>query len=270
VKTVNVTSTPSVSVIIAVYNQADFLERVFLSLLNQTHKDFEVIVADDGSGPEIADLVAQYADRFPIQHVWHEDDGFRKTIVVNKAVTHATTPYLVFIDGDCILHHRFLERHFRRRALLQVLSGRRVMFDKELTERVALDDIRTRRVERVGYWWKHAGKIDRWNGIYVPFVHGLRNARRDNYQILGSNFSVHKEDFMNINGYDERIVGRGLEDNNLCTRFINSGAVVQTITREALQYHLYHEADAMPHSEEFIEQYRSSNETRTPNGIVKE
>ena len=266
----NAGAAPSVSVIIAVYNKSDFLERVFLSLLNQTHKDFEVIVADDGSGPEIANLIAQYVDRFPIQHVWHEDDGFRKTIVVNKAVTRTIAPYLIFIDGDCVLHHRFVERHFKRRALLQVLSGRRVMFDKTLTERVTLEDVRTRQVERSGYWWTHAGKIDRWNGFYVPFVHGLRNTRRSNYQILGSNFSVHREDFFNINGYDERIIGRGLEDNNLWARFINSGAVVRTITREALQYHLYHDADAIAHSEGFIEQYRSSSETRTRHGIVKE
>ena len=160
------------------------------------------------------EVVKRYVDHFahPIQHVWHEDDGFRKTIIVNKAVTQAAAPYLVFIDGDCILHHRFLERHYKRRRPRQVLSGRRVMFDKALTERVSLDDVRSRRVERIAYWWKHAGKIDRWHGLYLPFLHGMRNTGRRDYQILGSNYSVHKEDFLAINGYDERIIGRGLED----------------------------------------------------------
>ncbi len=144
------------------------------------------------------------------------------------------------------------------------------MFDKALTERVSLDDVRSRRVERIAYWWKHAGKIDRWHGLYLPFLHGMRNTGRRDYQILGSNYSVHKKDFLAINGYDERIIGRGLEDNNLWARFVNSGVSVRTITREALQYHLYHTADAMPHSEEFIEEYRSGDETRTPYGIVKD
>jgi hypothetical protein len=144
------------------------------------------------------------------------------------------------------------------------------MFDRALTESVSLDDVRSRRVERVAYWWRHAGRIDRWHGIYLPFLHRVRNLGRNDYQILGSNFSVHKEDFVAINGYDERIVGRGLEDNNLWARFINSGVTVRTITREALQYHLYHTADVIPHSEKFIEEYRSSGETRTPYGIVKE
>jgi glycosyltransferase involved in cell wall biosynthesis len=263
---------PSVSLIIAVYNRADFLERVFLSLLNQTFHDFEIVVADDGSGPEIKDLISRYANgfRYSVQHVWHDDDGFRKTIIVNKAVTRTAAPYLIFIDGDCVLHHRFLERHFKRRRVKQVLSGRRVMFDRARTESVTLDDIRSRRIERIRYWWKHAGKIDRWHGIYAPFVHGIRNAGRSNYQILGSNFSVHKADFMSINGYDERIVGRGLEDNNLWVRFVNNGVAARTITREALQYHLYHQADAIPHSEAFIEDYRSTTQTRTRHGIVKE
>ncbi len=265
------TANPAVSLIIAVYNRGDFLERVFLSLLNQTFDDFEIIIADDGSGPGIGEVVKRHVDGFanPVHHVWHEDDGFRKTIIVNKAVTQAAAPYLVFIDGDCILHHRFLERHYKRRMPMQVLSGRRVMFDKALTERVSPDDVRSRRVERIGYWWRHAGKIDRWHGLYLPFLHGLRNLGRKNYQILGSNFSVHKEDFVAINGYDERIVGRGLEDNNLWVRLVNSGVAVRTITREALQYHLYHKADAMPHSDDFIEEYKTSGETRTPYGIVK-
>ena len=262
----------SISVIIAVYEQARFLDLVLTSLTDQSFRDFEVVIADDGSGAAGKEVIDSYKGRFahPIQHIWHEDRGFRKTIVVNRAVTESSANYLVFVDGDCILHHRFLERHFERRKKAQVLSGRRVMLDHALTDRLTGDDVRSRRIESAPFWWKHAGKIDRWHGFYVPFLHGIRNLGRKDYQILGSNFSVHKDDFYRVNGYDERIVGRGLEDNNLCTRFINSGIEVKTITREALQYHLYHESDATPHDAAFIKQYRSSNETRTQRGIVKE
>src|SRR5262249_35537282 len=109
--------TPGLSLVIAVYRQPQFLEWIFASLENQTFRDFEVVIADDGSGPEIADVVRRTQARFrqPVRHVWHEDQGFRKTIIVNQAVTMTSAPYLVFIDGDCILHHRFLERHFTRR-----------------------------------------------------------------------------------------------------------------------------------------------------------
>jgi len=175
----------------------------------------------------------------------------------------------VFIDGDCVLHHRFLERHHRRRRPGLALSGRRVMFDRALTERVTVEDVGTRRIEKVSYWWQHAGRIDRWNGFYLPCMHAARNLRRHDYELVGSNFSVHREDFFKVNGYDERIVGRGLEDNNLRARFLNSGMRVGTITREALQYHLFHTADPMPHSRDFIATYRFVDEARTPYGIEK-
>ncbi|UCH84914.1 MAG: glycosyltransferase [Candidatus Latescibacterota bacterium] len=263
---------PDVSLVIAVYQREDALELVLISLLNQTFGDFEIVVADDGSDQGIARVIQDYSEQFahPIRHVWHDDAGFRKTVIVNRAVTHAAGDYLVFIDGDCLLHHRFLERHVKRRHQGGILSGRRVMFDRSLTERVTSEDVRKRRIERINYWWKHAGKIDRWNGFYLPFLHGARNIGRRQYQILGSNFSAHKEDFYRVNGYDERIVGRGLEDNNLCVRFVNAGMVIRTITREAIQYHLYHEADPIPHTRDFIERYRSSGETWTPHGIKKE
>lgn len=263
---------PDVSLIIAVYQRNDFLTLVLTSLLDQSLCNFQVIVADDGSGPAIADVIASFqgALAHPIVHVRHDDDGFRKTIIVNRAVTKARAPLLVFIDGDCILHRRFLERHHRRRRPGLALSGRRVMFDRALTERLTPDDVCSRRVERVSFWWKHAGRIDRWNGFYLPFLHGARNFRRADYELVGSNFSVHRDDFFRVNGYDERITGRGLEDNNLRARFLNSGIAVGTITREALQYHLFHTADPMPHSREFIDRYRWIGETRTPHGIEKD
>ena len=161
--------TPELSLIIAVYQRADFLERVLTSLDNQTLRDFEIVLADDGSGPEIAAVVAASQQRFayPIQHVWHEDDGFRKTTIVNQAVLRSRGSYLVFIDGDCILHHRFLERHWARRKTRQALSGRRILMDEALTEVVSLEDIRSRRIEQARYWWNHCSPNDRRNGFCV-------------------------------------------------------------------------------------------------------
>ncbi len=263
---------PAASLVIAVYNRAEVLELVFASLANQSMTDFEVVIADDGSGPSIAALIDRYRTVFthPIVHEWHEDNGFRKTIVVNRAVTRASSEYIVFIDGDCILHRRFLERHLRRSRRGRVLTGRRVMLDEELTGRLTFDEIRSRRIERPWFWLGHCGRNDCKHGLYMPFVFGARNRRRADYQILGCNFSVHKEEFFAVNGYDERIVGRGLEDNNLCVRFINSGIAVNSIAFEAVQYHCHHKSDAIPHSDDFIGEFRDSRETRTPYGIVKE
>jgi len=263
---------PAISLIIAVYRRADFLAFVLASLEDQTFSDFEVIVADDGSGVEMAATIDRWQGRLahPIVHEWHEDDGFRKTIIVNRASTRARAEYLVFIDGDCILHNRFLERHYVRRALRRVLTGRRVMMDAALTARITPGDIRSRRIQHPTFWWPHAGKHDRKNGFYMPWMFPLRNYGRSDHQVLGCNFSLHREDFFMVNGYDERIIGRGLEDNNLWVRFVNSGFEVKSVTFEALQYHCHHDADPIPHDAEFIEAYRSSGEARTPYGIVKD
>jgi glycosyltransferase involved in cell wall biosynthesis len=263
---------PPLSVVVAVYERAEVLELVFASLHGQTLRDFEVVVADDGSGPAIGRLIERCQPQFarPIVHVWHEDDGFRKTIVVNRAVTKASSDYLVFIDGDCILHRRFLERHYKRRRPGWVLTGRRVMMDSEFSGCVTLDDVRSRRIERPSFWLGHCGRNDCKHGFYLPFMFTPRAHFRKNYEILGSNFSVHRDDFYRVNGYDERIVGRGVEDNNLCIRFINSGIAVKSVAFEALQYHCYHEAEGIPHSEELIAQLRNSKETRTPFGVFKD
>jgi glycosyltransferase involved in cell wall biosynthesis len=263
---------PSISLIIAVYKHPDFLEKIFLSLQNQTCANFEVLIADDGSGPEVASVVAAWQGRLsqPIRHVWHPDDGFRKTIIVNCAAAQAAAPYLVFIDGDCILHHRFLERHLFRRKNRQVLSGRRIMLTRAFSATIRESDVLSQRIEKISYWWQGAHPPSRRHGLYMPFIYGLKNINRDRNEILGSNFAVTKADFLAVNGYDERIIGRGLEDNNLCSRFILAGMALKTIACEALQYHLYHNADPIPHSREVIRQYQSPESAWTPFGVVKQ
>lgn len=265
---------PAASIIIAVYNHPDFLEKVFVSLERQTCTNFEIIIADDGSGPEIANLVFRWQGRFmhPMQHVGHDDNGFRKTVIVNKAVVASRTPYCIFIDGDSILHHRFIEFHLKRKKQGTVLSGRRVMMHEELSQAVTIDDISTGRIEKNSFTRGRCNRAGKKHGIFIPGAFHLRNiAKRKSHDILGANFSVHKEDFLYINGYDERIIGRGLEDDNLSIRFYMAGMPVKTMAHEALQYHLHHAADPIPHSKEFRESFRDRPDAfRTPFGIDKE
>jgi glycosyltransferase involved in cell wall biosynthesis len=264
-------SPPAISVIVAVYRRPEFLERVLTSLENQTWTGFEVVIADDGSGPEIADVVERWRDRFrrALLHVWHEHRGFRKTIIVNRAVARSSGRYLVFVDGDCVLHHRFLERHHRRRRLGQALSGRRVMLDAALTARLTLDDVRSGRIERPGFWWSHAKAHDRRNGFYLPALYGWRGGFSSRYEILGCNVSLHRDDFLRVNGYDERIEGRGVEDENLRARLLNAGIAIRSIAQEALQYHCHHSNAGFPHSPVDVERWRNTREHWTPFGVMR-
>jgi glycosyltransferase involved in cell wall biosynthesis len=240
---------PGVSLIIAVYKKPDFLEKIFVSLARQTLSDFEVLVADDGSGPDVADVIRRHQQRLslPVKHVWHEDVGFRKTIIVNAAAARAMSDYLVFIDGDCVLHHRFLERHYLHKKKGAVLAGRRVMLDRKLSETISFADVQKGKIEKPPYWWYGCLKGQRKHGFYIPFSFTVENAFKKRYWIVGSNFSMHSSDFRSVNGYDEAIVGRGVEDINLTARLRLKGIGIKTITREALQYHLFHNSDPVPH-----------------------
>lgn len=264
-------SAPAVSLVIAVYQRPALLELVLASLEVQTFTNFEVVLADDGSGEEVRELVERWVVRtgHRVRHVWQENTGFRKTIICNRAVARARAPYLVFIDGDCILHHRFLERHFLRRRPGQALSGRRVMFDLPLTARLRVEDVTSLYVERPSAWWRHVKSHDRRNGIFLPAAFGLRGGYSTRYGILGSNYSLFRSDFLSVNGYDERIIGRGLEDDNLRRRLLNAGLVVRALSQEAIQYHCHHEHSGFPHDAAAVVRWRETRETHTPHGVTR-
>ena len=96
------------SIIAAFYNRIDYLKLVLAGLERQTEKDFELIIADDGSRKDIVEeiKVIQTIHSFPIKHIWQEDKGFRKNRILNKAIIASESDYLIFIDADCIPHSR--------------------------------------------------------------------------------------------------------------------------------------------------------------------
>ena len=102
-----------ISIIIAVYNNTAWLKMIFAMLQQQTYKNFEVVIADDGSSPENVQEMNEMASKasFPVQHIWHEDKGWRKDIILNKAVVASKAEYLVFLDGDCIPEKHFVKDH---------------------------------------------------------------------------------------------------------------------------------------------------------------
>ena len=145
---------PQCSLIISTYNRIDYLRLVFASIERQTFKEFEVIIADDGSREEVVNEVKQMqkSASFPTKYVWHEDMGFRKNKILNKAVVQAESPYLIFIDGDCVLHRDFIREHYNHRAKQVCLTGRRVLLSEKFTELLSSDKVRHGYLER--HFWK--------------------------------------------------------------------------------------------------------------------
>ena len=114
-----------VSVIFSTFQQPEWLRKALCGFASQTHRDFEIVVADDGSGEETAQVIrsAGKGMGLPIEHVWQADRGFRKCRVLNKAIARARGDYLIFTDGDCIPHPEFVARHLALAEPGRFLSG---------------------------------------------------------------------------------------------------------------------------------------------------
>lgn len=265
------TKTPKASLIIACYKHTDYLEKILYSLLNQTFKHFEIIIAEDGQYASMLEVTSKFKDKFefPIKHLQHEDKGFRKTIIVNAAALASSSDYLIFIDGDCILHHEFVGRHYRRREHGVVLAGRRIMLNENTTKAITINDIKTREFEKQSFLSKEYSIKERKRGLYIPFIYHILNQFVKHYYAYGSNFSIHKNDFLAVNGYDETIIGRGLEDVNLTERFKLKNYRIKRLTYEAIQFHLHHSSDPVPHSTEIESIISNPTNFYTVNGILK-
>ena len=136
-------NTLKTSLIIVTYNWVEALELLFLSLKKQTVKPFEVLISDDGSTKETKDLIDKYRPQFnfPIIHVWHKDDGFRKTVILNKTIAKCKGDYIIQIDGDCIMNEHFIEDHIYARKEKCFIHGSRVLLNKEVSKKVLNEKI---------------------------------------------------------------------------------------------------------------------------------
>ena len=103
------------SVIITTYNSEEWLAKVLEGYCNQTEKDFEVVIADDGSTEKTQEVIASFSSKFKhsIIHVWQPDAGFQKCKILNKAILKTNTNYLLFTDGDCIPRKDFVEQNLK-------------------------------------------------------------------------------------------------------------------------------------------------------------
>ena len=268
---------PSVTVIIAVYNKINYLRLVLAGFQRQSHTDFEVVLADDGSNPASVAEINELSETMPftVRHLWHPDAGFRKNIIMNRAITEAAGDYLIFIDGDCIPHKRFVEEHVRNAALRQVLNGRRVNLPEAVTKLLTPKNVQNGYAERqllrtlITGW----GEIDIFpeHGIYVPSAGIQRLINRKDKGLLGSNFSLYKTDMLAINGFDERYVLPSVgEDTDIEYRLRLLGMQFKTVKNVAVQYHLWHRLlDRPQQNMDLYSLVQQEGKAFTDYGIVK-
>jgi glycosyltransferase involved in cell wall biosynthesis len=252
-------SPPRLSIIVAVYNKPEVLRVVLAAYAAQSFRNFELIVADDGSGPAVKEVLAGAAARLPIVHLWHEDRGWRKNTMLNNAIRAAHTAYLVFTDGDCIPSEHFVRDHWTNREPGKVLLGRRAEMSRRWSTSITLDMIRTGSYERYGmHEWMDGLKgtaLRLEDGIRISSGFVRRLLLRNIRGMLGSNFSAWKEDLVSVNGFDELYRGPGCgEDSDIQYRLSLIGVTGKSLRNLAIQYHVYHPLTKP--SAECIERFR--------------
>jgi glycosyltransferase involved in cell wall biosynthesis len=246
------------------------------ALHRQSFRTFEVIIADDGSGPAIREVVKWARDRYglSLKHLWHEDTGWRKNVMLNNAIRAADAEWMVFVDGDCLVSRHFLLDHWREREARRVLMGRRVETSERWMKHLTLERVESGDFERYGM----AELVDGLRGRAVRIEDGIRIPsgtlrallRRDITGMLGCNFSVAKADLEAINGFDELYNGPGCgEDSDVQHRLSQSGVLGKSMRNLAIQYHIWHRR--MPVSEASrrrFEEVKNSGQARCAVGLV--
>lgn len=231
-------------VIITTYNSPAWLEKVLWGYENQTDPKFEVIIADDGSGSETKVLIEKFISRkiLNISHIWHEDDGFRKTIILNKSIQQTNCDYLMFTDGDCIPRYDTIEAHKKFSQKGTFCSAAYFKLSMTVSKLITEDDVK--KGNAFNYQWLTK------NGQPKSSKALKLTARGTNQKILnfitptkatwnGANSSAFKKDILAVNGFDERMQYGGL-DREMGERMENKGIKGKQIRYSSICLHLDH------------------------------
>lgn len=235
------------SLIISIYNNITFLKVILDSLHFQTEKSFEIIIAEDGENTAVKEFIDQYTFEQPHQHLTQKDEGWRKNKAMNSAIRKAETDWLIFIDGDCVLHPKFIEMHLRFANENTILAGKRVMISAESSLHLIggifnISQIQTHLLKKVIF---SKEKIKHWEESFFispESLFGFIPKMRKQHGLLGCNMSFSKKAIYEINGFDEdyKLPAVG-EDADLTWRFDKIGLHVKSIRNLAIVYHLHHD-----------------------------
>ena len=232
------------SVIFTTYNHPKWLQKTLWGFAAQSYRDFEIVVADDGSGDETRQIIESVREQtdIPIQHIWQEDDGFQKCRILNKAITASQGEYLIFTDGDCIPHRDFVKNHVDLAEPNTLLSGGYFKLPLEVSRAITQEDIESGNATRPSWLLSHG----------VPFTprilklhsHPVLGAVLDTITVTRATWNGHssstwKKHVLETNGFDERMQYGG-QDREFGERLVNMGLKTKQVRYRCSCAHLDH------------------------------
>lgn len=207
----------------------------------------EVLIADDGSGSATADLITVFQQSFPVplRHIWQPDEGFQLARIRNKAIAAAQGRYIVQVDGDQLLHRRFIADHVRLAKSNHFITGSRVLLSPAFSARL-------QQQQSLPHPLQLLQRRHFFNSLHIPLlqqhfatrykVHGTHR-----YHVKGSNMSFWKDDLIKVNGYNEAFTGWGKEDTEIAIRLMNAGVKKLSLKWGGICYHLHHREASRAH-----------------------
>jgi glycosyltransferase involved in cell wall biosynthesis len=233
------------SVIITTYNSEEWLHKVLFGFSIQTENDFEIVIADDGSTSKTQDIIAAFQDKFkhPILHVWHQDKGFRKSRILNKAILKSSADYLLFTDGDCIPRNDFVKTHLKYKEEGYFLSGGYFKLPMSISAAISDENILNQECFSISWLLKNKlpknfklSKLTK-NRLLATFLNWITPTKRS---WNGHNSSGFKKDIIAVNGFNEAMEYGGM-DRELGERMFNNGMLSKQVRYNAICLHLDHE-----------------------------
>lgn len=264
------------SVVVTTYNHPEWLEKVLWGFEAQTFRDFDLLVADDGSDAPTRELVERLAPRlsYPVRHIWHPKQGFRKCTILNAAIAASAGEYLCFTDGDCVPRPDLLAVHASVAERGRFLSGGYLKLPMATSQAITREDILEGR--STDYAWLRAhGTLASaqslrlyWGPVVARLLDALTTTRPT---FNGHNASAWRDDLVRVNGFDERLEWGGL-DREIGERLENAGVKGTQIRHRALVVHLdhgrgYKRPEAIARNRAIRDEVAAKRLTRTPAGL---
>jgi len=255
-----------ITVVISTYNHLRPLELCLAAFRNQTVIPGEILIADDGSGAETRNLIAQLLPSLPCpaRHVWHEDRGFRKNMILNRCLAEAKGDYLVLTDADCVPHPGYVEDHAGLAEPGFWVQGRRGYLNAATS--TVLAPGQKVPAFRLALSGKMSGVA---KGFRLPFPIIKRDAGQRG--IIGCNMAMWKKDLLEVNGWDEEFEGWGLgEDSDIGSRLYHLGRPRKFVYGRCILYHLHHpilSRDHIPQSQARLNETLRTKRVRCAKGV---
>lgn len=264
----------TIGVVISTYNNPAWLEKTLWGYLYQTRPADEIVIADDGSGEETNQLIRSFQKLLPIKHVWHEDNGFQKSRILNKALLAAESEYLIFTDQDCIPRKDFIAIHETYAETGYFLSGGYFKLPMNISKALTQEDVATERAFSIGWLREQGLKINFKCTKLVKsrmFTLLMNRITPRGATWNGCNASGWRTDMMRINGYNEEMHYGG-QDREFGERLFNLGIKSKQICYSAIVLHLDHKRpyktkESVDKNKAIRRNTRKLGIIETPNGI---